>query len=290
MRILRCVLFAWVAFGLVSHAMAQGNQTDALIEQASAQYADLNFEAALKLLNKALKAKGNSRVQLVRIHHLTGLCLGAIGNYDIAKQAFARLLTLDPTFRLGADVSPRVRKPFDDLVKRKPQRLEVRPMPPPHAQLGKPLVLTFQVVADPVKMANSVQVWHRRGKQGKYSSIRSKVAGKGEYQITIPPVAWEAGKGMDGGDLSWFAVVEGEQRSQLQNFGDAMHPVSLEVIDQATAEKLAAAEKRWYERWWVWALIGGVVVAGTTTAVVLATTSTPSGPFDFTVDFSTKQP
>lgn len=266
-------------------ARAGGGPTDALIERAARAYTNLDFEKSLRILNQALAQKGNSREQLVRIHHLTGLGLGAIGRYDIARQAFERLLALDPTFRLGADVSPRVRKPFDELVKLNPRRIEVRSLPPPHAQLGKPLVMTFEVVNDKLGMARSIQVWYRRGAAGAYNTIRAALKGEGEHRVSIPAPAWESTSDAD--NLSWYAEVEGDNRSVLQNFGDAMHPAVLEVIDQATAEKLADAEKRWYKRWWVWTIIGGVVAAGAATAVVLTTSSEPSGPFDFKVDFST---
>ena len=158
-------------------------------------------------------------------------------------------------------------------------------MPPPHAQLGKPLVMTFEVVCDKLGMARSIQVWYRRGEVGAYNTIRAALEGEGEHRVSIPAPAWEST--IDADNLSWYAEVEGDNRSVLQNFGDARHPAVLEVIDQATAEKLADAETSWYEKWWVWTIIGGVVAAGATTAVVLTTASEPSGPFDFEVDFST---
>ena len=32
---------------------------------------------------------------------------------------------------------------------------------------------------------------------------------------------------------------------------------------------------RWYQRWWVWAIVGGVVAAGAVTAVVVAASGGP---------------
>jgi tetratricopeptide (TPR) repeat protein len=269
---------------LCGNATADGN-TDTLINQASAFYADLDFEKALGVLQKAFQAQGNTRAQLIRIYHLSGLCLGSLGRYADAEDSFSRLLTLDPGFRLGTDVSPRVRKPFNQLVQKKIPRLGVRLVPPTHAQLGQPLTFVAEVVADPVGMIEGVRVFFRRGDAGKFSSVHSSLTGEGEQLVTVPSTAWEGhGKG---DQIRWYAVVEGMKQSRLQEFSDAAHPSTLEVVEKSPEEIAAAGETAWYERWWVWALIGGVVAGATTTAVVLATDQTTSGPFAFSVDFST---
>jgi tetratricopeptide (TPR) repeat protein len=266
------------------NAAASGD-TDKLIKQASAFYGDLDFEKALGELQKAFLVPGNTRAQLVRMYHLSGLCLSSLGRYQAAEDSFSRLLVLDPSFRLGADVSPRVRKPFNQLVKKNMPRLNVRLIPPAYAQLGQPLTFGAEVVADPVGMITGVHLFFRRGPSGKFSSVHSPLKGKGEQPLAVPATAWEGGG--KGEKIFWYAVVEGANQSRLQEFGDAAHPSALEVSEKSPEEIAAVGETAWYERWWVWAIIGGVVAGATTTAVVLATDQTPSGPFDFSVDFST---
>jgi hypothetical protein len=274
-----------VAFLTGVPAIAGGGKTDELINQASAFYGDLDFEKALGALQKAFQAPGNTRGQLIRMYHLSGLCLGSLGRYKPAEDSFSRLLVLDPSFRLGADVSPRVRKPFNRLVKKNMPRLNVRLVPPAYAQLGQPLTFGAEVVADPVGMVTGVHIFFRRGPSGKFSSVRSPLKGKGEQPLAVPATAWEGdGKGEK---IFWYAVVEGANRSRLQEFGDAAHPSALAVWEKSPEEIAAAGETAWYERWWVWAIIGGVAAGATATAVVLATDQIPSGPFDFSVDFST---
>jgi tetratricopeptide (TPR) repeat protein len=267
-----------------ANAMA-GDSTDMLINQASAFYGDLDFEKALSALQKAFQAQGNTRAQLVRMYHLSGLCLSSLGRYKAAEDSFSRLLVLDPSFRLGADVSPRVRKPFNQLVKKNMPRLNVRLVPPAYAQLDQPLTFGAEVVADPVGMITGVHIFFRRGPSGKFSSVRTPLKGKGERPLVVPATAWE-GDG-NGEKIFWYAVVEGANQSRLQEFGDAAHPSTLAVWEKSPEEIAAAGETAWYERWWVWAIIGGVAAGAAATAVVLATDQTPSGPFDFSVDFST---
>lgn len=268
-------------------ALAGGGKTDDLINQASASYGDLDFEKALGALQQAFQVPGNTRAQLIRMYHLSGLCLSSLGRYQDAEASFSRLLVLDPSARLGADVSPRVRNPFNRLVQKNMPRLNVRLVPPAYAQLGQPLTFGAEVIADPVGMIVGVQVFFRRGKTGKFSSVRYLLKGAGEQPVSVSSAAWEgAGKGEK---VFWYAVVEGANRSRLQEFGDAAHPSALEVSEKSPEEIAAAGETAWYQRWWVWALIGGVAAAATTTAVVLTTSQTPSGPFDFDVDFSTSE-
>jgi hypothetical protein len=57
----------------------------------------------------------------------------------------------------------------------------------------------------------------------------------------------------------------------------------LDVLPEATVEVTAklvrrAQTPRWYQQWWVWALVGGVVTAGATAAAVTATRGQSSVP------------
>lgn len=283
----RTLLLSPAVLLLFCGSAAAGGKTDTLIGQASAYYGDLDFEKALGALQQAFQTPGNNRAQLIRMYHLSGLCLSSLGRYRDAEDSFSRLLVLDPSFRLGADVSPRVRKPFNRLVQKKMPRLNVRLVPPAYAQLGQPLTFGAEVVADPVGMITGVQIHFRRGKSGKFSSVRSPLKGPGEQPLTVSPAAWEGdGKGEK---VFWYAVAEGANQSRLQEFGNAANPSALAVSDKSPEEIAAAGGTAWYQRWWVWAIIGGVVAGATTTALVLTTSQTPSGPFDFSVDFSTSQ-
>jgi len=279
----RTILLA--ALLLLSGNAIAGSNTDKLINQASAFYGDLDFEKALGELQKAFEEPGNTRAQLIRMYHLSGLCLSSLGRYKAAEDSFSRLLVLDPSFRLGTDVSPRIRKPFSQLVEKKMPRLSVRLVPPAYAQLSQPLTFAAEIAADPVGMIEGVRVFFRRGDAGKYSSVHSPLSGEGEQLVTVPSAVWEGhGKG---NKIHWYAVAEGARQSRQQEFGDAAHPSALEVSEKSPEEIAAAGETAWYEHWWVWAIVGGVVAGATATAVVLATDQTPSGPFDFSVDFST---
>jgi hypothetical protein len=60
----------------------------------------------------------------------------------------------------------------------------------------------------------------------------------------------------------------------------------LDVLPEATVEvkptltPIGSGRRRWYQRWWVWALVGGAVAAATTATIISATSS----PSDVQVD------
>ena len=289
---------------------AAEDHTGTLIQQASLMYGEAEFEETLKLLKQAIRVPGNTREQLTRIYHIKGLSLGALGQYKASREAFARLLVLSPGFQLSTDVAPRIRKHFDELVRQNLKHLSLNLIPPIHAKIGKALAISLEVVSDDLKLAKSFRVWHRRGKTGEYSCIRTQLSGTGKVHVSIPSQAWQESEKT--GPVSWYAVVEDENRGMLQSFGSAIHPLLVKVLDEPKPESkpklapkiqalpdsqpqqppltVAAPEPptAWYQRWWVWTLVGGVVVASITTTLML-TSDEPAGPVHFMVDVSTSQ-
>lgn len=260
---------------------AADRTTDAMIRKATGQYADLEFELAIKTLTRAYQNPGNTRSQLVKIYHLWGLCLGSLKKYDQALAAFRRALTLDPGFRVGDNVSPRVRKPFDQLARKNPRGLDVQVEKPENGRSGQPLELAVDVVADPADMIKSVRLWFRRGDRT-YQSVRAPLRGEGRHVIRVPALTWEGGRGWKG-PVFWYAVVEGEFQSRLVELGKPGDPLSFGVIEAAGQPQ--DDETAWYQQWWVWAIAGGVVAGTVTTAVLLYGGDDPSGPVRFSIEF-----
>ncbi len=284
------VMFIWF-LGSHNTACAQDNPaTNQMIRQAYAKYADQEFEQALAILAQASKRKANSKRQLVKLYHLMGLCFGTLGKTQAAQMSFARALALDPAFRLGSNVSPKIRRPFEQLLRRHPKPLEIRVKAPPFARSSKPLVMTVSVLSNPTGLAKSVKLGFRRGGTGKFSFVRTKLKGKKKKHISIPSTVWEGGQGWKG-PTYWFAIVEGSHGAVLQRIGDSLTPYSIEVRGSDDNSKVTAAptDSSWYEKWWVWTIVGGVVAAGATTAAVLASNpSEQSGPASFSIEFSSK--
>ncbi len=287
MRILGILSFGVLILVASPNAIARSSQTDKIIKKAVDAYADLDFEKALVFMKKAEAQTGNSRDQLSRIYEIMGICQSSLGQYDEARKTFLKLLSLDPSFRLGTEISPRVKRPFIELQKQSPSRFEVRLIPPAGAWKGKPISLSFEVVGDPANMLRYIKVWYKLAGQKKYSIIRTRIKTdqrrtiKRRFLVSIPPPFVKGDKAT----LMWYATAEGENYSTLQHFNDARHPAELVITDRAKATLTSSTP--WYKRWWIWTIVGSVAVAGAATAAVLATNSTGNGPFDFNVSFST---
>jgi hypothetical protein len=243
--------------------------TDMLIEKAADLYSEMNYEKTIKVLDRVLGMKGNTRAQLVRAYHIQGMCLASLGRNDDAKKSFAKLLALEPSFRLGNEIAPRIRTPFNQLVVNDRPRLSVRLLPPPVAVKGDPLLFTIHVDEDTTGLVRSSKIWVRPAGEGSYSSVNTKLRGVGEVRILVPATTWESKESV--GVVGWYAEVMGKNEGKLRTFGDALHPMALEISEEKIETLLERAEEvAWYKRWWVWALVGGVVTtAGVVTAVVL---------------------
>ena len=82
------------------------------LEQARALVGDLNYKAAAKALDKAEQVQGYTPDQVHLLLELQGVVAGTLNDDRGAKEAFTRLLNLDPGYRLTGKYPPRVTTPF----------------------------------------------------------------------------------------------------------------------------------------------------------------------------------
>ena len=252
----------------------------ALIEEATNAFSLLDFEGALSKLDAAQKTKGNTPQDLVRIYSLRAKCLISLGREDDAVQAFTAALSIDPAFRLSPDASPRFAEPFQKLLGRGVEALKVDVSPPDEAVVGEPLLVTVQVVADPAGISDNLRLRYRRGKK-KYSALKVRLIRGKRSRFYLPPSVWKA-EGLQA--VEWYCEIQDRYGGLLARKGDAGHPLKIVVkkkpiaavvlppppVPVAKPEEKKPPPPAWYERWWVWAIVGGVAVAAGTTVGILA--------------------
>jgi hypothetical protein len=91
-------------------AGAQG--TGDPLAEAEAAYGAVDFDGALLNAQEALEAGGLTPPQLVRVYELIGISATALEQPDRAREAYVRMLALDPEARLDRTLSPSLRGPF----------------------------------------------------------------------------------------------------------------------------------------------------------------------------------
>jgi hypothetical protein len=251
------------------------------IEKAVSAFAELDFEGALEKLELAQEASGNKPGDLVRIHSLRGLCLVALNKSGEATQAFTAALSIDPAFRLDGDLSPRYQEPFQQLLEKGVPALAVDIDVPRRLTQGDPVTVGVELKADPAGISHKLVFRHRRRGQPRYSAIRVKLKKNKTVSFYLPPGIWS---GQGTGPIEWYAQLLDRFGGLLLTKGDRDHPVIVPVQDRKptgpvlpTGSVVAATprdeeEPAWYQRWWVWAIIGGTAAAvgGTAAAITLS--------------------
>jgi len=91
-----------------------------------------------------------------------------------------------------------------------------------------------------------------------------RVSGDGPAPIAVGAIPFDAG---------WPAHLVVPERSVIRRAPGRTE--QLDVVPEGTVEvtpslsRASSGTKRWYERWWVWAIIGGVVAGSATTVAIL---------------------
>jgi hypothetical protein len=253
-----------------------------LIEEATNAFSTLDFEGALSNLDEARRIKGNTPQDLVRIYSLRAKCLISLGREEEALKAFTAALSIDPAFRLSPDASPRFAEPFQKLLGQGVAALDVEVAPPDEVVVGEPVLVTVRVVSDPAGISDNLRLKYRRAKK-KYSGLKVRLVRGKRMRFYLGPSVWKA-EGLQA--IEWYGEIRDRFGGLLARKGDASHPLKIVVKKKPIAvpvlppppvpvakpeEKKPPPPPAWYERWWVWAIVGGVAVAAGTTAGILAT-------------------
>ena len=230
---------------------------------AIAHYQRSEFDRAKQLLVRlvAVEEKQRSRVCMEALLYL-GFVHVAYGEGEAAQDMFQRALDLDPRLSLPVR-SPGIEAVFDQARRRfearrraldhDPPRLEHHP--PAKAPHGKPLAIAVR--ADDPSRVKRVVLNHRLAGNRGFSSVNMELeAGKGgRYVATIPGMS-VARPGVEYYVSAWDSLNNGPGLK-----GSAGAPIKIKV--QGGPLHKAPQPRSWYQKWWVWATVAGVVaVAG----------------------------
>jgi hypothetical protein len=207
---------------------------------------------------------------MVRIYEFVGMAAAALENADLARDAYTRLLALDPDFQLDEGLSPRFREPF----------LEARGYWA--AQSDR---LAAQVILARARGALRVDLTDPLA-MGRTLRVLSRLEGEDEYHEaelpSAPQTYVEIPRFSEASRVEYVVQVLDGHGNRLVEIGNEDAP---EVAGRAAAGQDVETEPP--SRAWIWAVIGvgaAVVVASVVaTGVVLGIQSGEVG-FRTTVD------
>jgi len=94
---------------LAATASAQGTDPLVAAEQA---YMEVDFERTAELARAALASGQLTHDRLVRVYELLGVSLAAQGEEEASRDAYVKMLALDPEATVDTNLAPRLRSPF----------------------------------------------------------------------------------------------------------------------------------------------------------------------------------
>jgi hypothetical protein len=169
---------------------------------------ELQYEQALKTLNVAIdQAKDVDRETLIGLYALSGIAWSATDKAPKAKEAFQRLLSIDPGYELSKDLPPRTRTPFFEaktwLAGTTPVAAKVEP-----ARAGEAVTaLEITVTDNALVAARALRVTLQVPGQGEVTSTPKLDKGHATVPVGAPSARWTVEVLGDKGVLS---VATGE--------------------------------------------------------------------------------
>ncbi len=232
---------------------------NAAIDKGVAYYDDLEFEQAISTLTSALQQKNLTRNELIEAYKYLALSHVALSQDAAAKEAFRKLVEVNPAYNLPRTESPRALDLFNEIKSAIPGRNVVRltqTASPTRPKRGQPITVSVAVV-DEAKAHDHVTVYHRVRGQKAYSSVIALPVAAGRYNATI------SGSLVSGPAVEYYVAAEAADNTALALEGSDTEPMVL-LIDKPSDAKPV------YARWWFWAGLGTVLLAGAAVGLVLA--------------------
>ncbi|MGV3619889.1 MAG: hypothetical protein ACO1OB_03675 [Archangium sp.] len=187
----------WISLLPLVSCLALADAGGALVNDAKRQLDDLEPEAALKTLDAAEKQEGNARATVLELHLLRGIAFGTLGKDAKTRDAFRKLLMLDPTAKLPLDLPPRVQTPFFEAREWCANNGPLTAVPSAEVADGEVKALVLTVQKDVLRLAKSARFV------------------VGEKTVEVPLVQGVAKTPVSGATVSWSAEVLGDRKAVL---------------------------------------------------------------------------
>jgi tetratricopeptide (TPR) repeat protein len=249
-RDVRAALMVSLLVAAAGSAYAASESDEDALTRGLAAYEALDYRNAIRLLEEASHTS-LTRDEQVQCYRTLAFAHASVGEPDAAREAFKRLLRVDPAAQLDRTVSPKLSAIFEQAraaVSSVVGLQQVLPVitptvTPPRPRGGEPLRIE---IAYPGGAAADASLFHRVAGEVTYQKLSARGTGAGRFQFTLPPPAVRPPA------IEYHVVVLDERGAALALAGSLARPLSLGVERKKVA---------WYRRGWTWGVIVGVAAA-----------------------------
>ncbi|MBW2702644.1 MAG: tetratricopeptide repeat protein [Deltaproteobacteria bacterium] len=271
------------AKGLLSSEikLARGPSAAKLVDRGVQFYYEGRYQKAQKLLKQALNSGRLNKTRRTGAMQYLAFCQVALGKNNRARDTFNDILDAHPAFRLPAGTAPKILQLFE-VVK------AARPTPelPPdihHAQpsSGRPDSPTrIEASVENMPQGGALFAHYRHNEASPFSRLEMRPTPEGHYRAIIP--AAPAGKSQE---LSYYLSLNDAQGQAKGALGSSAEPLRVPMKNEVVGGDKPKIKKEESSTWWIWAVVGTVVVgaaAGVAIALTLPGNDEPTGRASFT--------
>lgn len=185
------------------------------LDQAEQAYLDVDFARTRELAQQALSRGGYGRADLVRIYRLLGVAAAALGDEAASRDAYVRMLALDPAAELPGNLSPRLLQPLMEARGQWTARQGQFALEARRLRGARGIELSLE---DPLGMAARVIVFARaRGRE----TQRIELTAEPTSVVRVPDLTAED-------DIEYYAHVVDSNGNRLIELGTEVEPIVLE--------------------------------------------------------------
>lgn len=211
---------SWALLLSVLIPLAASAQVAELIPQAKALMAKQKWADAAPLVTKALAEPGNDYESFLTLLELKGVIAAMTAtkkedNKAEYKDAFGKMLSLDPDRRLKGKWPKKAQQAFAEVQRKPPAPLEIETSTATQAN-GKVQEIAIGLKGDPLHLAKTVVFnWRTVGAKWKTKPV--------------PAVTGRVAAKVEGGKIEWYATVLGENDAELGHLASSEIP----MVDKA---------------------------------------------------------
>lgn len=258
------MLATLTALIVIAPAPATAQDGADLLAYAEAAYRDVEFERTVDLTEEALETGSLPHKRLTRAYTLLAVAAAAISDNERSKEAWIRLLALDPDTDAAKDLSPHMRAPF--LEAKGFWSAQGDPLGADARYLRQRTAVRVDVT-DPAGMAAMVSVRWRKGGEVAFKEARFLA----DERVYVPA----EGLGPDD-RIEYVVRLLDEQGNRLVEIGDDDSPRSDEP-DRRSGLGGSGPSEPFVGSAWFWVGTGALVAGAAAGGYLLLTPAEPEG-------------